>query len=329
MAGSSSDRPVLTACDLTVEVRTRAGMLPIVRDISFQVASGEIFAVIGESGSGKSTLARAVVGLLPADARTSGSVRLDGEELNGMPPGARRTLGGERIALVGQDALSSLDPSATIGNQIAELFTVHRGMRKKKALARAAEMLSLAGIPSASERLNHYPHQFSGGMRQRVLIAMALALEPDILVADEPTTALDATVKAQIAQLLLDLRARFGMSMLLVTHDIGIVARLADTVMVMYGGYAMEQGRVVDLLGKPAHPYTAALLDAVPRLDRYDRILETIPGTPPVPSMLPEGCVFHTRCVRAEKICSHEAPADGAEGVAHLVRCHFPLVQTT
>jgi oligopeptide/dipeptide ABC transporter ATP-binding protein len=288
------------------------------------VARGEIFAVIGESGSGKSSMAQATMGLLPSSVEVSGEIYLDDLPVHTLSNTARRRISGERVAMISQDALSSLNPCTTVGYQIAETLMVHRGTRKQAAMEEAVKLLALTGIPAPQERVNHYPHQFSGGMRQRALIAMALALQPDLLIADEPTTALDATVKAQILQLLMHLREKLSMSILIVTHDMGVVARMADRMLVMYAGQAVEAGEVTEVFARPAHPYTKALLEAMPRLDHDADELSAIPGAPPSPQRLPPGCPFHPRCWRAEPLCSHEAPAPSYPSAGRMALCHFP-----
>lgn len=321
--GSPHGRPVLTVSDLNVSFRTGAGLVSVVRDLSFQVARGEIFAVIGESGSGKSTMANAVMGLLPASSESSGSIELGGAPIQTMSVTERRRLCGERISLISQDALTGLNPCTTVGFQIAETLMVHRGESKKAAMARAVELLSLTGIPSPKERVNRYPHQFSGGMRQRVLIAIALALQPEVLVADEPTTALDATIKAQILQLLVRLREELGMAILLITHDMGVVAKMADRMLVMYAGRAVEAGPVLDVFEECAHPYTKALLQSMPRLDRSRERLQAIKGAPPSPANLPGGCPFNPRCAMATDVCRERLPEPRLFNGGRLSLCHF------
>lgn len=318
------DRSTLSVRGLSVRFRTRTGPIHAVRDVSFDVARGEIFAVIGESGSGKSTMAQATMGLLPPSADMVGEIHLDDLPLHTLSKTARRRISGERMALISQDALSSLNPCTTVGYQIAETLMVHRGTRKQAAMDEAARLLALTGIPAPHERIHHYPHQFSGGMRQRALIAMSLALQPDLLIADEPTTALDATVKAQILQLLMRLRGELSMSILIVTHDMGVVARMADRMLVMYAGQAVEAGLVTEVFARPAHPYTKALLEAMPRLDHDAGELSAIPGAPPSPQRLPSGCPFHPRCWRAESRCSHEVPVPSYPDLGRMSLCHFP-----
>ncbi|NUO88205.1 MAG: ABC transporter ATP-binding protein [Cupriavidus sp.] len=319
-----ADAPVLDVADLNVSFRTRTDDVRVVRDLSFTVARGEVFAVIGESGSGKSTMAQAVMGLLPGTTQTSGRISLGGQPIHNLAPAARRRLCGERMALISQDALAALNPCTTVGFQIAETLMVHRGLGHGAAMQRAVELLKLTGIPSPAERVHHYPHEFSGGMRQRALIAMALALEPDILVADEPTTALDATIKAQILQLLMRLRRELGMAVLIVTHDMGVVARMADRMLVMYAGRAVETGPVVEVFDAPAHPYTRALLKAIPRLDQPGLALRAIAGAPPAPQAMPPGCPFHPRCPMAVAACASELPQPIRFAGGRTSQCRIP-----
>ena len=315
--------PVLEVADLNVSFGVGADSVQVVRDLSFSVGSGEVFAVIGESGSGKSTMAQAVMGLLPGNARTDGRILLAGQPIHTLGAAARRRLGGERMALISQDALAALNPCTTVGFQIAETLMVHRGVSRRAAMQRAVELLTLTGIPSPEERAHRYPHEFSGGMRQRALIAMALALEPDILVADEPTTALDATIKAQILQLLMRLKSELGMAVLIVTHDMGVVARMADRMLVMYAGRAVETGPVVDVFDAPAHPYTRALLKAMPRLDRPGQALRAIAGAPPTPQAMPSGCPFHPRCPVSIDRCAQELPQPIRFADGRSSQCRF------
>lgn len=324
MTVSSSPQPqvMLSVQNLSVSYNSRQGLARAVRDVSFELQRGEIFAVVGESGSGKSTMAQALMGLLPTTAAIEGTLMLAGENIAGLAPRKRRALCGERMALISQDALAALNPCTTVGYQIAETLMVHRSQSKTSAMREAIRLLDLVGVPSPSERAHHYPHQFSGGMRQRALIAIALTLQPDVLVADEPTTALDATIKAQILDLLMRLRSELGMSIIVITHDMGVVARMADRVMVMYAGKAVETGQVLDVFAAPAHPYTQALLVAMPRLDSRLTALSSIGGSPPSPTALPSGCAFHPRCPRTEFICCNTAPAPLQVG-STISLCHF------
>ncbi|CAA9250245.1 MAG: Oligopeptide transport ATP-binding protein OppD [uncultured Actinomycetospora sp.] len=287
--------------------------------------------MLGESGSGKSVTAQTVMGILdaPPGRITAGSVRFRGEELLGADPERRRLLRGESMAMIFQDALSALNPVYSVGFQIAEQFRFRRGMSRKDATARAAEMLDLVRIPNAKQRVKEYPHQFSGGMRQRVMIAMALALDPDLLIADEPTTALDVTVQAQIMDLLDEQRRERGMGLILITHDLGVVAEVADRIAVMYAGRIVEHTNAATLYARPAHPYTRGLMDSVPRVDDAGGVrgapLRPVPGLPPSLTAIPRGCPFHPRCAYAQDVCVDEYPPlrEVEEGHAHEAACHF------
>ncbi|MBC6460088.1 ABC transporter ATP-binding protein [Actinomadura sp. HBU206391] len=317
--------PLLEVDDLHVEFRVRDSVVRAVNGLSYTLAESETLAILGESGSGKSVAAQAVMGILDTPpARVSrGEVRFRGENLLALPERRRRAFRGDRIAMIFQDALSALNPVFTVGDQISEMFQVHRGMRGKAARAEAVELMERVRIPSARTRLRDYPHQFSGGMRQRIMIAMALALEPDVLIADEPTTALDVTVQSQIMRLLKELQEELRMGLVLITHDLGVVAGVADRIVVMYAGSVMEESPVRELYRRPAHPYTVGLLASVPRLDRRGEPLVPIKGAPPDASALPPGCPFAPRCPRAEEICTRERPALSRVGDGHSAACHF------
>ncbi|MCB5991348.1 ABC transporter ATP-binding protein [Janibacter melonis] len=300
-----SGAPLLDVSDLSVEFGTSRGPVAAVNGFDLRVDRGDSVAIVGESGSGKSVAMRAVLGLYSQSrtTRVDGEVLFDGVDLRSASRKTLRGIRGERLALIAQDALSSLNPSLTVGYQISEALRIHRRWSGPACRRRAAELLDMVGIPSASDRLGDYPHQFSGGMRQRVLIAAGLALDPDVLIADEPTTALDVTIQAQILQLLRDLRAETGMALVMITHDMGVVAETADRVAVMYAGSVVESGRVRDVFDSPQHPYTTGLLRAVPRPDRRRERLSSIPGSPPSPSQWPGGCRFHPRCPHADEGC--------------------------
>jgi len=310
---------------LSVEFATDAGTVHAVRDVSWHLDAGETLAVLGESGSGKSVSAQAVMGILdvPPARITSGAIRFQGRDLLSMPVDEQRALRGEQIAMVFQDALSSLNPVFTVGAQIAEMYRVHRGTSKREAMGMAAELMDRVNIPSARDRVKDYPHQFSGGMRQRVMIAMALALDPAVLIADEPTTALDVTVQAQIMDLLLDLQRQNGMGIVLITHDLGVVAEVADRIAVMYAGSIVETGGIEQVFTRPAHPYTDGLMSSVPRVDQIGSRLSPILGSPPSLSAIPPGCSFHPRCPRAEAVCAVEAPALREVAGGRRSACHF------
>ncbi|MBE1535738.1 ABC transporter ATP-binding protein [Actinomadura algeriensis] len=311
--------------DLHVRFRVRGREVRAVNGLSYGLGEGETVAILGESGSGKSVAAQAVMGILdgPNARVTGGSVRLRGEELLGLPERRRRRYRGDRISMIFQDALTALNPVFTVGDQISEMYQVHRGMRRKEARARAVELMERVRIPSAAARLGDHPHEFSGGMRQRVMIAMALALEPDVLIADEPTTALDVTVQAQIMRLLAGLRDELRMGMVLITHDLGVVAGVADRIVVMYAGSVAEEAPARELYARPAHPYTRGLLASVPRLDRRRGPLTPIGGAPPDPAALPPGCPFHPRCPRAEARCAVDRPPPVTVAPGHTAACHF------
>ncbi|MCO5972083.1 ABC transporter ATP-binding protein [Actinoallomurus soli] len=319
--------PLLQVEDLRVEFRMRGSTVNAVNGLSYTLAEGETLAILGESGSGKSVSAQAVMGILdtPPAYVTGGAVRFRGTELLGLPEKKRRIYRGAHIAMIFQDALSALNPVHRVGDQIAEMLIVHKGMSRGDARKRAVELMDRVRIPSAASRASDYPHQFSGGMRQRVMIAMALALEPDVLIADEPTTALDVTVQAQIMKLLSDLQDEMAMGLILITHDLGVVADVADRIVVMYAGRVVEQAEVKELYARPAHPYTEGLLASVPRVDVRDRALTPIKGAPPNLAAIPAGCPFHPRCPRArEERCPDEVPAlRDVTGTGHGSACHY------
>ena len=315
--------------DLSVEFSTRDGVVKAVQDVDLDVFPAKTLAILGESGSGKSVTAQTVMGLLdtPPGRITSGSVRFDGVDLLAAPDSVRREVSGEGIAMVFQDSLSALNPVYTVGDQIAELLRVRRGLSRKAAWDRAIELMARVRIPVPAERAKSYPHQFSGGMRQRIMIAMAIALDPAVLIADEPTTALDVTVQAQIMELLLELQQDRGMGLMLITHDLGVVAEVADTVAVMYAGRVVESGIVQDVFADPAHPYTRGLLRSIPRVDKQEAQLWAIPGAPPNPLSLGPGCSFRSRCDAALEICAVERPVlarpvASAESRLRASACH-------
>ena len=292
--------PVLEVEDLSVEFRTPKGVVRAVNGISYEVEPGETVAILGESGSGKSVSVQAVMGILdsPPGFVTGGRVLFEGRDLLTASAEEQRAVRGPGISMIFQDALSSLNPVFTVGYQIGEMFRAHRGASRKEAKEAAIELLDRVRIPAARERVNAYPHQFSGGMRQRVMIAMALALDPKLLIADEPTTALDVTVQAQIMELLKDLQRDTGMGLILITHDLGVVNEVADNVAVMYAGRIVERGTVDDVFGNPAHPYTDGLMSSVPQVEAKGGRLQPIVGQPPNLAAIPSGCPFHPRCSR-------------------------------
>ena len=315
--------PVLRVRNLDVTFAARRGDLSVVRGVDLDVGAGEVVALLGESGSGKSVTARAIMGLLDDNATASADeLWLAGQELSTLDGRSRRALRGPVISLVMQDALSALNPVLSIGDQLGELFRVRSGLRRSAARARAVELLGLVGIPAPQRRINDYPHQFSGGMRQRILIAMAIASDPKLLIADEPTTALDVTVQAQILDLLNRLREQLGMSILLITHDLGVVMEVADRLVVMYAGRVVESGDADRVLDRPAHPYTVALLRSMPQAAGRGAPLLTIPGSPPNPALTPPGCSFHPRCPLALPICREQRPLPLAPRPGRISACH-------
>ncbi|QCN99800.1 ABC transporter ATP-binding protein (plasmid) [Azospirillum argentinense] len=303
--------PILEVEGLCVDIPTPAGTLHAVRDVSFRVGKGEILCIVGESGCGKSLTSLALMDLLPGRARREARrLFFAGTDLGTLSPRAMRNLRGNRMAMIFQEPMTSLNPAFTIGNQMAEALRCHTRASAAEARERAAELLALVGVPAGRDRLNQYPHQLSGGLRQRVMIAMALMGSPDLLIADEPTTALDVTIQAQILHLLEDLRDRTGLSIVLITHDLGVVAQLADRVVVMYAGSVVEEGPVDEVFGRPAHPYTRGLLECIPVPGRTPpgSLLGSIPGV--VPSLIGAipGCPFAARCSFAADACLTRQP---------------------
>jgi oligopeptide/dipeptide ABC transporter ATP-binding protein len=297
------------------------GAVRAVDEVSFTVEPGEVLGVVGESGSGKSVTGLALIGLVPEPGRiTGGRVRFAGEDLTRAPQTRLRAVRGDRIAMIFQDPMTSLNPYLRVGEQLAEVLEAHRGTPRKEAWRRAAEMLERVGIPSPGTRVRDYPHQLSGGQRQRVMIAMALLCDPALIVADEPTTALDVTVQAQILELFRERREAAGTAMILITHDLGVLAGIADRALVMYAGRVVEEAPIAALFASPRHPYTLGLARATPRLDGAP--LAAIPGMPPPPGRPPPGCAFHPRCSFAVAACREQAPARRALGPQHAVRCH-------
>jgi len=316
----------LTVTDLNTSFRTDDGVVKAVSGVSFSLEEGHTLGVVGESGSGKSVTFLSVMGLLdPRQAQISGSVLLDGEELLGATPARLRQLRGRRIGMIFQDPMTSLNPVKSIGWQLDEAVLIHHDVSRKEARRRSVEILKQVEIPRAEQRIDDYPHQFSGGMRQRVMIAMALINNPTMLIADEPTTALDVTTQAQILRLMKDLQDEYKMAIVMITHDLGVVAELADDVIVMYGGKVVEQANVNDLFVKPEMPYTWGLLGSLPRLNSTSTRLEQIPGQPPSLLNPPSGCPFHPRCEFVMDICRKELPdlEASVQGVDHHFRCHL------
>ena len=316
---------LLRVRDLRVAFETGDGTVNAVNGVDLAVDAGRSVAVVGESGSGKSQIMYAIMGLLAPNGGATGSVAFDGTELLGLDEAALNRVRASQIAMIFQDPMTSLNPYMRISRQMTEVLTLHKGMGRREALAEAVRLLEAMGVPEARARIGMYPHEFSGGMRQRVLIAMALLCRPRLLIADEPTTALDATVRAQIMRLLADVRSAFDTAVILVTHDLGIVAGNCDEMVVLYGGQVMESGPVEHLFAAPHHPYTRGLLDAVPRLDRDDERMPAIPGDPPDMNRLPAGCPYAARCPRVADRCRRERPAMERRAPGRRIACHRPL----
>jgi peptide/nickel transport system ATP-binding protein len=319
--------PVLDIQDLSTHIKLTSSVVQAVGNVDMKIDAGETLGVVGESGCGKSMTGLSIMGLLPpGGAIVGGSIKLVGRELVGLKQEELRRVRGNDIAMIFQDPLTSLDPTKTIGYQVAEPVRLHQGVSKAQALHRAVEVLSLVGLPRPKERLDDYPHQLSGGLRQRVMIAMALANEPKLLIADEPTTALDVTIQAQILALLRDLKERLGMAMLLITHDMGVIAGHADRVNVMYAGRVVETAEVRELFNEMHHPYTQALLASIPQLDQdANKALHAIPGLPPDLSHLPQGCRFAARCGRATDKCRIDEPSLSGKTYEHRFSCWHPV----
>ena len=323
--------PVLEVKGLRTIFRTRGGEVHAVNAVSFHLDRGEVLGVVGESGSGKSVTMMSLIGLLPSPPAENrgGEVLLGGRDLLKLDTRALQEVRGAKVGFVFQDPMTSLNPVFTLGDQLMEPLRKHMGMDRTAAANRAVELLELVGIPDAKKRLKSYPHQFSGGMRQRVMIAIALACNPDVLIADEPTTALDVTIQAQILELVKELRQKLGMAIIWITHDLGVIAAIADRVMVMYGGQVVEHAPVKELFASPQHPYTRALLKTIPSITgaREDR-LQVIEGQPPILTAEPASCPFRARCTHAFELCAQVNPArhavDGLPvGMGHDVACHW------
>ena len=330
--GAPDSAPLLEVRDLHVEFHTRDGVAKAVNGVNYSVDAGETLAVLGESGSGKSVTAQAIMGILdmPPGRIPQGEILFRGQDMLTMSYEERRKIRGQKIAMIFQDALSSLNPVLSVGYQLGEMFRVHQGLSKKQARAKAIELMERVKIPAARERVGDYPHQFSGGMRQRIMIAMAMALEPDLIIADEPTTALDVTVQAQVMDLLAELQRELNMGLILITHDLGVVADVADKIAVMYAGRIVETAPVHEIYKRPAHPYTRGLLDSIPRLDQKGQELYAIKGLPPNLLQDPGGLRLQPAVPQGAGHLPHRGPAaaaggeqDGGELPGARSACHF------
>lgn len=314
----------LRVTGLDIDITTPSGRFKVVDGVSFSVPAGRTRALLGESGCGKSMTAKAIVGLLDPVARVSaGSIEVAGADVTKASRALRRRMAGPELAIVFQDALAALNPVYPVGHQLAEPFRIHRSLSRREARRNAIELMDRVGIPDPARRAADFPHQFSGGLRQRLMIAAAVALRPRVLIADEPTTALDVTIQAQIMRLLHDLRTEFGMAIVLITHDLAVVAEHAEYVSVMYAGTVIEEGSVQQIFRHPAHPYTRALLESMPDAAERGGRLSTIEGQPPALDAIPAGCVFHQRCPMAQQICRDVRPDSVPIHDGHVSACHF------
>jgi peptide/nickel transport system ATP-binding protein len=319
--------PVLEVRNLTVEFRSRRGTLRAIDDVSFDIAAGEVLGVVGESGAGKSLTGAAIIGLIEPPGRVvGGEIRLEGRRIDDLPPDEMRRIRGRRIGAIFQDPLTSLNPLYTVGRLLVETIRTHLPVTEAEARERALQLLRQTGIPAPETRMDQYPHEFSGGMRQRVVIALALAAEPRLVVADEPTTALDVSVQAQVIALLRQVTEAHGASVMLITHDMGVIAETCDRVAVMYAGRLVEVGPVQEVIHRPAHPYTAGLMASIPDLEDTRSRLAQIDGAMPRLDAIPSGCAFHPRCPRATARCRDERPELAYVGRTRAA-CWWPLVE--
>ncbi len=323
--------PLLSLEDLSVSFPTDDGVVDAVRSVSLDIAPNEVVAIVGESGSGKSVTALAIMRLHPKTARQSGRIMFGGRDLLSLPDKEMRSIRGNDIAMVFQDPMTALNPVFTVGDQIAEIVTTHNKVKKSAAYKTAEELLSRVGVPEAGQRIHQYPHEFSGGMRQRAMIAMAIANGPKLLIADEPTTALDVTIQAQVMEVMKEVRELTGAAMLLITHDLGLVAGSADRIQVMYAGRIFERGTCDAIFYEPMNPYTRGLMNSIPRVDTTGERLTPIPGAPPSLLSLPAGCAFRPRCGFATEVCLQSSAELVAIDPDHHSRCHniaqLPAIQ--
>ncbi len=319
--------PLLSIRDLHTSFYTESGVARAVDGVSFDIGAGETLGIVGESGCGKSVTALSILRLIqpPGRIETGSVIEFDGKNLVTLDDADIRDIRGNRISMIFQEPMSALNPVFTVGDQVAEVARVHAGMGRRDAWERAVEMLELTGMPDAEARARQYPHQLSGGMRQRVLIAMALMMKPALVIADEPTTALDVTIQAQILDLLLDLQEKIGTSILMITHDLGVIAETASRVIVMYAGEVVEQAEVDELFAKPHHPYTEGLMHSMPHIGHDQERLNVIPGTVPAPTEWPSGCRFRERCPYSWDLCEREHPPLYEIGSGHVSRCHLAI----